>query len=203
MTISSLTREQVADTDHPKWHERRGSVGVAASSVEIRITDPHGDELTVGRTGEICVRGPTVMLGYWRNEKATADSIRDGWLWTGDLGHLTSDGFLHLTDRSKDVIISGGTNIYPREVEEALLEHPGVFEVSVVGEAEADWGEQVVAHVVLVKGAQISDRELDEWCRSHIASFKKPKKYIFHGELPKNSYGKVLKTELRKKPNCL
>lgn len=199
MTISSLSRELLADKSHPNWRQRRASVGTAASSVEIKILNKHGHEMEMGKTGEICVRGPTVMLGYWKNDRATEEAVQDGWLHTGDLGHLTEDGFLTLTDRSKDVIISGGTNIYPREVEEALLLHPGVFEVAVVGEPEADWGEQVVAHVVPTTGSAVSPEELDAWCRSQIASFKKPKTYHFHTDLPKNSYGKILKTELRKR----
>jgi len=139
------------------------------------------------------------MKGYWRNEQATAEAIRDGWLRTGDLGHLDEDGFLYLTDRSKDVIISGGTNIYPREVEEVLLRHPAVFEVAVVGEPEPEWGEQVVAFVVIKPGQTVGPDALEAWCRQEIASFKKPKRYIFIDELPKNSYGKVVKTELRKR----
>ncbi|MEN4966784.1 AMP-binding protein [Brucella intermedia] len=197
MTISSLSRELVVDTTHPNCHKRRGSVGTAASAIEIRICGPHGEELRPGFTGEITVRGPSVMLGYWLNEEATRASIVDGWLRTGDLGHLDDDGFLYLTDRSKDVIISGGTNIYPREVEEAILTHPFVYEVAVVGEPEPEWGEQVVAHVVCAEGASVTSEELDGWCRDHIASFKKPKRYVFHKELPKNGYGKILKTDLR------
>jgi len=138
------------------------------------------------------------MLGYWNNEKATADAIKDGWLHTGDLGHLDEEGFLYLTDRSKDVIISGGTNIYPREVEEVLLRHPSVFEVAVIGEPEPEWGEQVVAFVVLQPGETAHELDLEHWCRQEIASFKKPKRYVFLDELPKNSYGKILKTELRR-----
>ena len=137
------------------------------------------------------------MMGYWHNEKATNEAIQDGWLHTGDLGHLDEEGFLYLTDRSKDVIISGGTNIYPREVEEVLLRHPAVFEVAVIGEPEPEWGEQIVAFVVVQPGAEATDADLENWCKQEIASFKKPKRYVFTDELPKNSYGKILKTELR------
>jgi acyl-CoA synthetase (AMP-forming)/AMP-acid ligase II len=112
---------------------------------------------------------------------------------------MDEDGFLYLTDRSKDVIISGGTNIYPREVEEALLTHPAVFEIAVIGEPEPDWGEQVVAYVVLAREQTVTVAELDSWCRQQIAAFKRPKRYEFVEELPKNSYGKILKTELRKR----
>jgi long-chain acyl-CoA synthetase len=142
------------------------------------------------------------MLGYWRNDAATARTIREGWLYTGDVGTLDSDGYLTLMDRSKDVIISGGTNIYPREVEEVLLTHPGVREVSVVGRPHADWGEEVVAFVVvepdLADGAAPTPEALDALCLAAIARFKRPKDYRYLPELPKNNYGKVLKTDLRK-----
>ncbi|WP_142846109.1 class I adenylate-forming enzyme family protein [Telmatospirillum sp. J64-1] len=197
MTISALSRDLVADETHPRWRLRRASVGVAQSCVTLCILGPEGEELPPGQTGEICLRGPTVMQGYWRNAEASAETLRGGWLHTGDLGHLDEDGFLYLTDRSKDVIISGGTNIYPREVEEVLLRHPAVFEVAVIGEPEPEWGEQVVAYVVRAEGAQVKEAELDSFCRQNIASFKKPKRYVFVSSLPKNSYGKILKTELR------
>ena len=197
MTIASLRRELVADETHPKAHDRRASVGQAMSCVEIRIES--GDRvMQVGEPGEILVRGPTVMKGYWRNEHATADTLRDGWLHTGDIGRLDEDGFLTLTDRAKDLIISGGTNIYPREVEEVLARHPDVLEVSVVGSPSAEWGEDVVAFVVARPGGGCSAEALEAWCRAEMASFKKPKRYVFPDELPKNSYGKVLKTELRR-----
>lgn len=197
MTISALSRALVADETHPRWRERRASVGIAQGCVSLRITEPAGGVLGPNQTGEICVKSPTVMLGYWNNAQATADAIQDGWLRTGDLGHVDEEGFLYLTDRSKDVIISGGTNIYPREVEEVLLRHPAVFEVAVIGEPEPEWGEQVVAFVVVQPGATATDADLESWCREEIASFKKPKRYVFTDELPKNSYGKILKTELR------
>ena len=127
MTITALSRALVADRSHPRWRERLGSVGIAQSCVEVRVGDEDGHQLPAGETGEILVRGAPVMLGYWRNPEATAQTIREGWLWTGDVGSMDDDGFLMLKDRSKDVIISGGSNIYPREVEEALLLHPAVL----------------------------------------------------------------------------
>ncbi|PKO87450.1 MAG: AMP-dependent synthetase [Betaproteobacteria bacterium HGW-Betaproteobacteria-12] len=196
MTITALSREQLADRAHPRWAERIASVGVAQSAVEVRVADADGNAVAVGETGEILVRGDIVMAGYWHNPRATAMTLRDGWLWTGDLGSLDADGFLTLRDRSKDVIISGGSNIYPREVEEALLKHPAVREVSVVGRRDAEWGEVVVAFVV---GAGVTSAELDALCREQIARFKRPKEYHFVDELPKNNYGKVLKTELRQR----
>jgi acyl-CoA synthetase (AMP-forming)/AMP-acid ligase II len=197
MTITALSRALIADRSHPRWRERLGSVGVAQSCVEVRISDEDGRQLPAGETGEILVRGAPVMLGYWRNPEATAKTIRNGWLWTGDVGAMDDDGFLTLKDRSKDVIISGGSNIYPREVEEALLLHPAVLEASVVGRPSAEWGEDVVAFIVAKRGAKPEASELDRHCLEHIARFKRPKFYIFEKELPKNNYGKVLKTELR------
>ena len=172
-------------------------MGVAQAAVTLAILGPDDAPLPTGETGEICLKAPTVMQGYWQNPEASAETLRNGWLHTGDLGHLDGDGFLHLTDRSKDVIISGGTNIYPREVEEVLLRHPAVFEVAVVGEPEPEWGEQVVAFVVFLPGQSVETAMLDRWCRDNIAAFKRPKRYEFPETLPKNSYGKVLKTDLR------
>jgi long-chain acyl-CoA synthetase len=197
MTITALPRATVADRSHPRWRERLGSVGVAQSCVEVRIADAAGNTLPPDEPGEILVRGTPVMQGYWRNPDATAATIRDGWLWTGDIGSLDPDGYLTLRDRSKDVIISGGSNIYPREVEEPLLLHPDVSEVSVVGRPSVEWGEEVVAFVVPRQGAKLTPPELDRHCLAHVARFKRPKDYYFVAELPKNNYGKVLKTELR------
>lgn len=197
MTISALSRELVADESQPRWRERRGSVGIAQSCVMIGILDPGGARLGPGEIGEICVQSPTVMQGYWNDPTSTEETLRDGWLHTGDLGYLDKEGFLYLTDRSRDVIISGGTNIYPREVEEALLGHPDIFEVAVIGEPDPEWGEQVVAYVVAQVRNDIDPTDLDKWCRQQIAAFKRPKRYIFVSELPKNGYGKILKSELR------
>jgi long-chain acyl-CoA synthetase len=140
------------------------------------------------------------MRGYWDDSDATAESLRGGWLHTGDVGAFDEDGYLTLMDRSKDVIISGGTNIYPREVEEVLLEHPAVSEVSVIGKPDPDWGESVLAFVVAEPGQAVAAEELDALCLARIARFKRPKEYRFLDALPKNNYGKVLKTELRELP---
>ena len=198
MTITALSREQLGDRDHPRWAERIASVGVAQTLVEVKVAAEDGKALPAGATGEILVRGDVVMAGYWRNPEATAKTLRDGWLWTGDMGSLDADGFLTLKDRSKDVIISGGSNIYPREVEEVLLKHPAVREASVVGRADPEWGEIVVAFVV---ADDLTSAELDALCLDHIARFKRPKEYHFVDSLPKNNYGKVLKTELRQRLN--
>lgn len=194
MTITALQRDQLADRDHPRWAQRMASVGVAQSLVEVRVVDAQGAPVPEGDTGEVVVRGDTVMPGYWNNPEATASTLRDGWLHTGDLGSLDKDGFLTLKDRSKDVIISGGSNIYPREVEEVLLLHPRVREVAVVGQRDAEWGEVPVAFVV---GEGVAPEELDALCLAHIARFKRPRVYRFVPALPKNSYGKVPKTALR------
>jgi long-chain acyl-CoA synthetase len=197
MTITSLSREWHGRLDHPRYLERLASVGPAQSVIEVRITDADGKPLPAGETGEVEARGAAVMLGYWNNPEATANTLKDGWLRTGDVGRLDADGFLTLSDRSKDVIISGGTNIYPREVEEALLAHPSVREVSAIGAPDPDWGEIVVACVVLEDGATADDQVLDSHCLGSIARFKRPKRYVYLPSLPKNNYGKVLKTALR------
>ena len=197
MTITALDRASVTDRAHPRWRERLASVGTVQSSVEVRIVDEAGNIIPTGETGEIVVRGAPVMASYWRDPDATAAALRDGWLWTGDMGALDADGFLTLKDRSKDVIISGGTNIYPREVEEALLTHPCVREVSVIGAPDEQWGESIVAYVVTNPASPPDAAELDRLCLNSIARFKRPKAYRFVSELPKNNYGKVLKTELR------
>jgi long-chain acyl-CoA synthetase len=195
MSITALSRAEVADRDHPRWQVRLGSVGRAQGCVEVRIGDAAGKALPAGEVGEIMVRGVPVMPGYWQNPKATAKTLVNGWLMTGDIGAMDADGYVTLMDRSKDVIISGGTNIYPREVEEALLTHPGVREVSVIGRASARWGEEVVAFVV--RASAVDDAALDAHCLAQIARFKRPKAYFWLDELPKNNYGKVLKTDLR------
>ncbi len=199
MAITALPRNLVADRAHPRWQERLGSTGTAQSCVEVRVANEDGNALPPGATGEVLVRGAAVMRGYWRNEEETAKSLRDGWLWTGDLGAFDEDGFLTLKDRSKDVIISGGSNVYPREVEEVLLNHPLVHEVAVVGRPSEKWGEEVVAFIVANPDQELSNDELDRLCLDNIARFKRPKEYIMLPRLPKNNYGKVLKTELRQK----
>jgi long-chain acyl-CoA synthetase len=197
MTITALGKRHLADTSHPRYLQRISSVGVAQAVVEVRIADEADRPLPANEPGEVLVRGDAVMKGYWRNPEATAAALRNGWLHTGDVGALDEDGFLTLMDRSKDLIISGGSNIYPREVEEALLRHPGVHEVSVVGRPHPEWGEEVVAFVVRRAGAAASPEELDALCLDSIARFKRPRAYRFVERLPKNNYGKVLKTELR------
>jgi acyl-CoA synthetase (AMP-forming)/AMP-acid ligase II len=197
MTITGLSQRMHADKAHPRWRDRLGSCGVPRTGVRVKVVDDHDRELPAGEVGEVLTRSDCVMEGYWRNPAATADTLRGGWLHTGDLGTFDEEGFLTLRDRSKDMIISGGSNIYPREIEEVLLGHPDVLEASVVGRPHPEWGEEVVAFVVAQAGAEIAAETLDRLCLDHIARFKRPRHYRFVEALPKNNYGKVLKTELR------
>ncbi len=198
MTITHLSREEHARRDHPRWEQRLASAGLPDSCVEVRVVGEDGKVLPTGEVGEIIVRGETVMAGYWQDPEATARSLRDGWLWTGDVGCFDEDGFLTLKDRSKDMIISGGSNIYPREIEDVLNMHPAVAECSVVGRPHPEWGEEAIAFVVLREGRQATPAELDALCLENVARYKRPKDYRFIDGLPKNNYGKILKTELRK-----
>jgi acyl-CoA synthetase (AMP-forming)/AMP-acid ligase II len=197
MTITGLDKAMHADASHYRYEERLGSVGVARTGVAVRIVGEDGRELPSGEVGEVVTRSDCVMKGYWNNPEANARALRDGWLWTGDLGAVDAEGILTLKDRSKDMIISGGTNIYPREIEEVLLTHAGVLEAAVVGRPHADWGEEAIAFVVRREGAEVAAATLDRLCLDNIARFKRPKDYRFVDALPKNNYGKVLKTELR------
>jgi long-chain acyl-CoA synthetase len=199
MTITSLPKSYHADRAHPRWRERLGSVGLPFTGLGVRVAGPDDRDLPPGEPGEILVRGDTVMAGYWRDDKATAETLRGGWLHTGDIGAFDAEGFLTLRDRSKDMIISGGSNIDPREVEEVLLKHPAVGEVSVVGRPHPDWGEEVVAFIVPRPGTPVAEAELDRLCLHSIARFKRPRAYVFVEAMPKNNYGKVLKTELRQR----
>jgi long-chain acyl-CoA synthetase len=198
MTITGLDKAMHADKGHPRYQARLASAGVARTGVAVKIVGEDGRELPNGEVGEIVTRSDCVMKGYWKNPDANARALRDGWLWTGDLGAMDADGLLTLKDRSKDMIISGGSNIYPREIEDVLLAHAGVLEAAVVSRPHAEWGEEVVAYVVKRVGADdVTGPALDRLCLDNIARFKRPKGYRFVEALPKNNYGKILKTELR------
>ncbi len=197
MTITALSKADHADRGQPGWRDRMQSVGVPRTDVEVRVVDAGDRELPAGEAGEVVVRGDVVMAGYWNQPEATAETLRGGWLHTGDVGSFDAEGYLALRDRSKDLIISGGMNIYPREVEEALLRHPGVLAAAVVGRPDAEWGEAVVAFVVADSAAPPSAGDLDQACLDHIARYKRPKDYRFVDALPTNNYGKVVKRELR------
>jgi acyl-CoA synthetase (AMP-forming)/AMP-acid ligase II len=198
MTITALSKADHAHRDHPSWRDRLQSVGVARTAVEVRVVGDDDRDLPAGEIGEVVVRGDVVMAGYWNQPDATAEALRGGWLHTGDVGSFDADGYLTLRDRSRDLIISGGMNIYPREVEEALLHHPGVRSVAVVGRPDQEWGETVVAFVVPADGAAPPPvDDLDRTCLDRIARFKRPRDYRFVDSLPTNNYGKVVKRELR------
>ena len=204
MTITAYTQSVVADMDHPQWQQRVTSAGRAQSAVTVFCVDERGYRVEAGDVGEVIVKGETVMQGYWDNAEATNEALRNGWLYTGDIGSFDTDGYLTLKDRSKDLVISGGSNIYPREVEEVLLTHPDVAEVSVIGRPDREWGELVVAYVVRESdpsGSRCSVEELidalDKVCIDQMARFKRPRLYRFVDSLPKNNYGKILKSALR------
>jgi long-chain acyl-CoA synthetase len=197
MTITALSSQLHGDKDHPRWLNRLASVGIPQSAVQVKTVNENGEWLPDGETGEIVVRGETVMSGYWGDIEATSGALRDGWLYTGDYGAFDEDGYLTLKGRSKDVIISGGTNIYPREVEEVILRHPSVSEVSVIGRPDREWGESVVAYLVLRAGKNVDTAALEQFCIENMARFKRPSYYRIVESLPKNNYGKVLKTDLR------
>ena len=185
---------------NPLEGERRlGSVGLPLSGVEVRIVKPESNEpLSQGEIGEVQLRGPNVFKGYWKQPQKTAESFTDGWFRTGDLGFVEPDGYLTVCGRSKDLIISGGLNIYPPEVERVLAEHPAVSACAVVGCPDREWGERVTAVVVLGPGDSASEADLISFCRERLAPYKSPKSIVFKEELPRNAMGKVQKAELRK-----
>ncbi len=195
MTITALDKRLHADRAHPRWRQRLRSAGLPQIVCRVRTVDAEGRDCEVGAVGEILVRGDSVVPGYWRNPEATRRTMGDGWLRTGDMGCFDEEGFLHIRDRSKDLIISGGANIYPREVEDVLLSHPAVREAAVIGIPDPEWGERVVACLSIAE--PVSEAELEAWCLSRMARFKRPRRYVFLSELPKNAYGKILKRELR------
>jgi acyl-CoA synthetase (AMP-forming)/AMP-acid ligase II len=192
MTVSHL-RPAEHRPDRPD-QQVLSSAGVARTGVDVRILDTERGPVPVGGVGEILVRGPAVMSGYWQRPDATAESLRDGWLHTGDLGRIDERGYLYVLDRAKDFIITGGSNVYAREVEDALLRHPAVREAAVFGVPDRLWGEAVTAAVV---GADIDADDIIAFCHRHLAGFKCPKRVYQYRELPKNAYGKVLKRTLR------
>jgi acyl-CoA synthetase (AMP-forming)/AMP-acid ligase II len=197
MTITYLPhRDHVLDGSHDQM-KRLASAGFSRTDVEVKIFGSDGRELPSGEMGEIVTRSDLVMKGYWRNPEATSETLRNGWLHTGDMGYMDEKGYLFIMDRSKDMIISGGENIYPREIEEVLIQHPAVREVAVIGVPDPKWGEAVKAVVSLVEGRSVTAEDLIAFCRDRMASYKKPRSVDFVGALPKNNYGKILKRDLR------
>jgi long-chain acyl-CoA synthetase len=196
MGCTVLPKEEHVARDEAS-ERRLGSAGRECHLVTVRIFDDEDRELPPNVPGEIVVRGELVMPGYWQNPTANAETLRGGWLHTGDIGYMDEDEYLFITDRKKDMIISGGTNIYPREIEEVLYQHAAVQEATVFGVRDAKWGERIVAAVVLKQGEYVSDADLVDWCKQHLASFKKPSEVCFLDELPKSGYGKILKREIK------
>jgi fatty-acyl-CoA synthase len=187
-------------TLHPKdVLTKMASVGKPFVNVEIRLVDDEGNDVPVGEVGEILARGPNVMAGYYKDPEATSETLRGGWLHTGDLGRLDEEGFLYIVDRKKDMIITGGENVYPREIEEVLYGHPKILEAAVIGLPDPDWGERIHAVVALKEGESLSEQEVIDYCKRYIASFKKPKSVEFVDRLPRSPAGKVLKRILRKR----
>ena len=193
-TITHIPVGEYGNTARTDYDELLGSVGVPRTGVEVRVVDDDDNPLPVGNIGEVIVRGDVVMQGYWQLPEASAATLKGGWLHTGDLGRVGETGLLTLVDRSKDMIISGGTNIYPREIEEVLLQHSSVKEAAVIGVPDQEWGEQPVAFVVVRE--EIDAVTLDAYCMENMARFKRPKAYHFVEELPRSSYGKILKSAL-------
>ena len=199
MTGTYLRRHDHVVHGTEQQEKRLMSAGVARTGVEVRIVDPEDHEVPRGHLGEVVVRGRTVMSGYWRQPEATADVLRNGWLHTGDVGYMDTGGYVFVLDRKKDMIISGGANIYPREIEEVIQRHPAVKEVAVVGVPDGLWGESVKAVVALRDGCSVTEQDIVGECLAHLASYKKPRSVEFVPELPKNAYGKILKRQLRER----
>ena len=186
-----------ADDDDPK--ARIGTCGYARTGMEIAAFDAEGRRLGPGEQGELCTRGPAVFAGYYNNPEASAKALKDGWFHTGDLGHLDAEGFVYITGRASDMYISGGSNIYPREIEEALLTHPAVGEVAVLGVPDPKWGEAGVAVVVRAPDTEADEAELLAHLDSRIARYKIPGRVFFWDEVPKSGYGKVPKHLIRRR----
>jgi acyl-CoA synthetase (AMP-forming)/AMP-acid ligase II len=175
------------------------SVGKDLPFLEARVVDEDDTLLRPGEVGELICRGPNVMKGYYGNPEGTRETIRNGWLYTGDLARMDEEGFFYIVDRKKEMIVSGGENIYPREIEEVLITHPAIADVAVVGIPDPDWGESVKAFVALKEGEMISEQEVIDFCKKYLASYKKPKTVAFIPSIPRNPSGKALKRLLRKK----
>jgi long-chain acyl-CoA synthetase len=175
-----------------------GSIGIPVANVEMSVQDNEGKMLGTGETGEICVRGKNVMMGYWNQPEETKKAFRNDWLLTGDVGHRDADGYYYITDRKKDMLIVNGINVYPREIEEVIYHYPGVREAAVIGVPDARRGEQPVAFVSPAEGQTLDEKALLQFIRSKLADYKAPKQIIILPSLPKNATGKILKTELRK-----
>jgi long-chain acyl-CoA synthetase len=186
----------VASFNHPDRERKAGSIGTPIEGVEMKVVDDAGHDLANGEVGEIVIRGHNVMKGYWNRPDATAETLRDGWLHTGDMARVDEDGFFFIVDRKKDIIIRGGFNVYPREVEEVLYEHPSVREAAVIGIPHDQYGEEVAAAVVLKDGAETSPEDLREFVKRQVAAYKYPRHIWLVDGLPKGPTGKILKREI-------
>jgi long-chain acyl-CoA synthetase len=180
-----------------KGPRKEGSIGIPVPGVEVSVQDDNGQILPSGQTGEICVRGGNVMLGYWNQPEETSKVLRNGWLLTGDIGHADEDGYLYITDRKKDMLLVNGINVYPREIEEILYQFPGVKEAAVIGVPDARRGEQPIAFVATNEGTVLEEKLVQQFVRDRLADYKVPKKVVFMPALPRNATGKILKTALR------
>ena len=186
----------VASFNHPDRERKPGSIGTPVEGVEMKVVDDDGHDVAQGEVGEIVIRGHNVMKGYWEREEATAETIRDGWLHTGDMGKIDEDGYFFIVDRKKELIIRGGYNVYPREVEEVLYEHPAVREAAVIGVPHDEYGEEIGAAVALKEGESVEASELRDFVKEHVAAYKYPRQIWFVDELPKGPTGKILKREI-------
>jgi len=195
--IITLPPEEHVTGGDPTRMARLASAGRPITFAEVRVVDDGGRPVAPGQRGEIVSRGDHVMLGYWQRPDATAEVLKDGWLHTGDIATVDEDGYIYVVDRKKEMIISGGSNIYPREVEEVLHTHPAVLEVAVVGVPDDTWGESVKAVLTLKPGLAATEQEILVWCRERIAGYKRPRSVEIVGELPKSAYGKILRREVR------
>jgi long-chain acyl-CoA synthetase len=186
----------VASFNHPDRERKPGSIGTPLAGVEFKLVDDDGEEVAVGEIGEILIKGHNVMKGYWNKPEATAEAIKDGWFATGDMAKVDDDGYYFIVDRKKELIIRGGYNVYPREIEEVIYEHPAVREAAVVGVPHAELGEEVGAAVALKAGASVDVDELRAFIKEQVANYKYPRKIWFVDELPKGPTGKILKREI-------
>jgi long-chain acyl-CoA synthetase len=186
----------VASFNHPDRERKPGSIGTPVAGVEMKVVDDDGNEVPTGEVGEIVIRGHNVMKGYWERPDATEDAIRGGWFHSGDMARVDDDGYFFIVDRKKDLIIRGGYNVYPREIEEVLYEHPAVREAAVLGLPHDEYGEEVGAAVVLKEGESATAEELREFCKEQVAAYKYPRTVWLVDELPKGPTGKILKREI-------